>query len=597
MPALVSRDILPDHLPNCEDFTLAKLVSLPARIPSVGEWNNGWMKLLALMAAGAMFANAQSFADLRDQFYNDYFRFSPSEGTSAGFHQYDSQLENFSQSANRAQLAMFRKYIPLFERMPASDERDMLLSQMHAQILDIDQIRYWQTNPDYYSSYVTASIFSLISRKFAPPEERLKSVIARECLIPRVFDEARINLKNPPRIFTEVALEQMPGIISFFSKDVPKAFSAVTNKAAMADFHKSNAGVLAALERYQHFLKADVLPRSRGDFRLGSERYSKKLLYNEMVDIPLDRLLKIGYEDLRKNQRQLKEVARQIDPAKTPGQIADELAKDHPPPDQLLQSFRDTFANLKQFITSHHIIDIPSEGNPILEETPPFMRALTTASMDTPGPYEKKATEAYFNVTLPEKSWSPKETQEYMTAFSRGTIISTAIHEAFPGHYVQLLWFQKVQSKVRKLTQCGSNVEGWAHYTEQMMLDQGYGNHDPKLRFGQLIDALLRDCRYIVGIEMHTGNMSYEQGIKFFMKQAYMSHAYAERETKRGTSDPTYLVYTLGKLEILKLREDYHRKVGSTFNLEQFHDEFVKQGGIPIKIIRKNMLGNDSPAL
>jgi uncharacterized protein (DUF885 family) len=389
----------------------------------------------------------------------------------------------------------------------------------------------------------------------------------------------------------------MPGIISFFGKDVPKAFSAVTNKAAMADFRKSNAGVLAALERYQHFLEADVLPRSRGDFRLGSERYSKKLLYNEMVDIPLDRLLKIGYEDLRKNQRQLKEVARQIDPAKTPGQIADELAKDHPPPDQLLQSFRDTFANLKQFITSHHIIDIPSEGNPILEETPPFMRALTTASMDTPGPYEKKATEAYFNVTLPEKSWSPKETQEYMTAFSRGTIISTAIHEAFPGHYVQLLWFQKVQSKVRKLTQCGSNVEGWAHYTEQMMLDQGYGNHDPKLRFGQLIDALLRDCRYIVGIEMHTGNMSYEQGIKFFMKQVYMTHAYAERETKRGTSDPTYLVYTLGKLEILKLREDYHRKVGSTFNLEQFHDEFVKQGGIPIKIIRKNMLGDDSPAL
>lgn len=184
-----------------------------------------------------------------------------------------------------------------------------------------------------------------------------------------------------------------------------------------------------------------------------------------------------------------------------------------------------------------------------------------------------------------------------MTAFNRGTIESTAIHEAYPGHYVQLLWFHQVRSKVRKLAQSNSNVEGWAHYTEQMMLDEGYGNHDPKLRFGQLIDALLRDCRYIVGIEMHTGHMTYEQGIQFFMKHGYMTRDYAERETKRGTSDPTYLVYTLGKLQILKLREDYHQKMGTAFNLEQFHNDFVKQGGIPVSVIRKTMLGNDSPSL
>lgn len=544
-----------------------------------------------------MFANAQSFAELRDQFYTDYFHFSPSEATSEGFHQYDSQLEDFSQTSNRAELAMFRKYIPLFEKMPATDERDLLLSKINGQILEIDKIRHWQTNPDYYSSSITSSIFALISRKFAPPEERLRSVIARERLMPQVFQDARANLKNPPKIFTEIALEQLPGIIGFFSNDVPKAFLAVTGKSELAEFQKSNSAVIAAIESYRQFLKEDVLPRSHGDFRLGAENYRKKLLYDEMVDIPLDRLLKIGYDNLHQNQKELAEVARKIDPTKTPEQIADKLGKDHPAPDDLLQSFRDTFADLRQFITTRQIIGIPSAANPILEETPPFMRALTTASMDTPGPYEKKATEAYFNVTLPEKSWSREETREYMTAFNRGTIISTAIHEAFPGHFVQLLWFQKVQSKVRKLTQSGSNVEGWAHYTEQMMLDEGYGNHDPKLRFGQRIDALLRDSRYIVGIEMHTGNMTYEQGIEFFMKQGFMTRAYAERETKRGTSDPTYLVYTLGKLEILKLRDDYHQKVGAAFNLEQFHNEFVKQGGIPIKIIRKNMLGNDSPAL
>ena len=189
--------------------------------------------------------------------------------------------------------------------------------------------------------------------------------------------------------------------------------------------------------------------------------------------------------------------------------------------------------------------------------------------MDTPGPYEKTAKEAFFNVTLPEKSWSAKQTEEHMEGFNRGTIISTAVHEAYPGHYVQFLWMQNVPSKVRKLLGCSSNAEGWAHYTEQMMLDEGYGNGDLKLRLGQLQDALLRNARFIVGIQMHTGKMTMEQGIDFFVKEGYTSHANGERETKRGTSDPTYLYYTLGKLEILKLREDYKKLKGSAFSLRR----------------------------
>ena len=159
-----------------------------------------------------------------------------------------------------------------------------------------------------------------------------------------------------------------------------------------------------------------------------------------------------------------------------------------------------------------------------------------------------------------------------MAGFNRGTIISTAIHEAYPGHYVQFLWVPNAPSKVRKLLGAGTNVEGWAHYCEQMMLDEGYGGGDRKLRLGQLQDALLRDARYIVGIQMHTGKMTYEQGIEFFVKEGYQSRANAERETKRGTSDPTYLVYTLGKLEILKLREDYNGREGAAFSLQDFHD-------------------------
>jgi hypothetical protein len=556
------------------------------------------MRFFALLVAMATITSAQTpFDALVDRFYQDYYNYAPSEGTAVGFHQYDRQLENYSQSSLQSARKMLLGYLAEFEKMPRGDDRDLITGKIKAQLLALDDIPYWRTNPDFYSSNATASIFSLISRKFAPPEQRLASVIAREKQIPAMLRTAEVNLKDPPRIYTEVALEQLPGIEDFFTSDVPKAFMGVQDQNLLREFQNVNKAVLESLRGYETFLKSDLLPRSKGDFRLGADNYRKKLLYEEDVNIPLDRLLAIGYDNLHQNQKQLAEVAKQIDGNKTPQQIADELGGDHPPADQLLQAFRSTFDNLKSFINAHQIITIPSPIEPILEETPPFMRALTTASMDSPGPYEKTATEAYFNVTLPERKWSPKETQEFMTAFSRGTIASTAIHEAYPGHYTQLLWFKQVQSKVRRLTQCGSNVEGWAHYTEQMMLDEGYGNNDPKLRFGQLIDALLRNCRYIVGIEMHTGRMSYQQGIEFFMKQAYMTHAYAERETKRGTSDPTYLVYTLGKLQILKLREDYRQKIGAAFNLEQFHNDFVKQGGIPVSIIRKNMLGNDSPSL
>jgi uncharacterized protein (DUF885 family) len=184
-----------------------------------------------------------------------------------------------------------------------------------------------------------------------------------------------------------------------------------------------------------------------------------------------------------------------------------------------------------------------------------------------------------------------------MEGFNRGTIVSTAVHEVYPGHYTQFLWLSRVPTKVRKLIGCSTNAEGWAHYSEQMMLDEGYGNGDLKLRLGQLQDALLRNARYIVGIEMHTGKMTYEQGIGFFVKEGYQTRANGERETKRGASDPTYLYYTLGKLQILKLRADYKTMKGPAFDLREFHDSFMQQGFPPIKIVRRALLGNDSPVL
>jgi uncharacterized protein (DUF885 family) len=559
-------------------------------------------------------ANAQ-FRTLSDQYFEQAtFAYNPTFGTMAGLHQYDSKLENYSHATVDAQITTLHDFEKKFNDLPAFQmdgstqaDREMVIDDIHSKLLTLEVIKPWEKNPDTYSSGIANSAFVLMERKFAPPDERLRSLIAREKQMPAVFAAARQNLKNPPRIYTEIALEQLPGIVSFFQGDVPEAFKDATDAATKAEFKKTNAQVIAALNSYESWLKQDLLPRSDGDFRLGSDTFSKKLEYDEMVDTPLPKLLEIAYADMHKNQAEFARVAKEVDSSKTPQEVLAELATIHPASDHLLQSFRDTFNGLISFINTNHIITIPSDVRPTLEETPPFMRATTQASMDPPGPFETHSTTAYFNVTLPEKNWTEEHIAEHMAAFNVGTVISTSVHEAYPGHYVQFLWTNYAPlSKVRKLIGANTNIEGWAHYCEQMMLDAGFGQpgtgaKDVReahlIRLGQLQDALLRDARFVVGIKMHTDEMTFDQAVYFFVKEGYQSRSVGTVETKRGTSDPTYLYYTLGKLQILKLRGDLEKKEGSNFSLQRFHDDFMRQGGAPIKIVRQALLGDNSPTL
>jgi uncharacterized protein (DUF885 family) len=560
---------------------------------------------------------AQTFDFLTDQYFGQiYFHFSPTAGTSAGLHQYDTQLEDYSADAVKSEVAALRdiekKLLEIdptaLDAEPAADYA-ILLNNVRAQLLQLEVIRPWEKNPDNYSSGVTNSIFTIMERPYAPVNTRLRAAIAREKLIPQVFAEARKNLKNPPRIYTEIALEQIDGSISFFQNDVPEAFKETDDAKAKAEFATTNAAVIAAMKDYAAWMKSDLLPRSSGDFKYGADSFKKALAFNEMVDIPLDHLLEIALADLHKNQAEFARVAKEIDPKKTPQEELAELAAIHPAPDKLLQAFQDRFNSEINFIHTHHIIGIPSTVQPTLEETPPFERATTQASMDPPGPFEKGSTKAYFNVTLPGPTWPKEKTEEYMAAFNVGTIVSTSVHEAWPGHYIQFLWTPQFPSKIRKLLGANTNIEGWAHYCEQMMLDEGYNapgvgakdEHESKLiRLGQLQDALLRDARFVVSIRLHTGTggaMSIEQAQEFFVAEGYQSRPIAEVETKRGTSDALYLYYTLGKLEIMKLREDVRKQQGAAFSLEKFHNDLMRQGFAPIKVIRKAMLHNGSPVL
>jgi len=558
----------------------------------------------------------QKFEKVSDDYFDQvYFRYGPTNGTSAGLHQYDGQLENFSRKSIDAEITALKNFEKQIEAIHPDDakenfvprsDREMVLSNIRSELLTLETIRPWEKNADNYSGTCANGAFVLMERKFASPDERLRSLVSREKQMPALLDSARVNLKNPPHIYTEIAIEQLPDIVSFFEKDVPLAFADAQDAALKAEFAQTNAAVISGLNSYLNWLKTDLLPRSNGDYRIGADTFQKKLAYDEMVDTPLDKLLEIGWTDLKKNQAHFNEVAKELEPAKDPRAVVEQLGSYHPAPDHLLDAFRATFDGLVSFIRANHIVTIPSDVRPIVEETPPFMRATTFASMDTPGPFEKNATEAYFNVTLPDPSMKPEEVEGYMHSFNIGTVISTAVHEAYPGHYIQFLWVPQAPSKVRKLLGANTNVEGWAHYTEQMMLDQGYGQpgagakderESKFLRLGQLQDALLRNARFIVGIEMHTGKMTFDEAVAFFQKEGYQSKETAMVETKRGTSDPTYLYYTLGKLEIMKLREDMKKKQGAAFSLEEFHNNFLRQGFPPVKIVREAMLGDNSPTL
>jgi uncharacterized protein (DUF885 family) len=530
---------------------------------------------------------------------DDFMRRNPSAATDLGIHTYNAQLDDLSRAAiadESKALAGFRALAAAIDpstlALDAQLDREQLIHALDAGILANDAIRQWATNPDLYSGAVTNAAYVLMKRPFAPAAERLKALIAREGRMPALLEDARRNLSNPPEIYTQIALEQIDGNIDFFKNDVPAAFDEVKDQELRAAFSKSNEAVVAALGEYKAYLKSTVLPASKGSYAFGADLYRKALSANEMIDLPLDRLLDLAERDRQKNESAFQEAAKKIDPSTSAAEVLASLQKDHPAPAKLLQTTQDMLDSLRQFIESHHVITIPPGSDPAqVKETPPFMRSTTSASMDTPGPFETAKLRGRYNMTLPDPSWPPDKQADFMRQWYSAAISNVSVHEVYPGHYVQFLYAKQFPSDVRKVYGANTNIEGWAHYCEQMMLDEGLRAEDPRYRLAQLQDALLRDVRFIAGIKMHTQGMTWQDAAKLFETEGHQPGPVAESEAKRGTSDALYGYYTMGKLMILKLREDYKAKQGSSYTLQGFHDAFIKIGPLPLPLIRRAMLG------
>jgi uncharacterized protein (DUF885 family) len=527
------------------------------------------------------------------------YRYHPTQATYLGIHKYDDQLEDYSYQGVTAELDESRRLRTQVEAIaPAALSLDRQLDREHvlhaldSRILTLDVVRPWARDPDTYSSGITNSAYIMVKRSFAPLEERLRRLIAREKAMPKAFDQARRNLENPPRVYVEIAIEQLDANRDFFKDSVPEAFAEVTEPALVEEFRRANEAVLTALAAYKTWLQNDLLPRAHGEFAYGAETYQRKLWADEMIDTALDTLLSIAEADLRKNQAAFIATAKQIDPKRPAGEVFAAVERDHPPAARLLPVVQGTLDGLARFVTDHHIATIPPAERARVQETPPFMRATTTASMDTPGPFEKAETEAYYSVTLPDPSWPAAKIEDYMRGWYNPAISNVSVHEVWPGHYLQFLYAKDFPSDVRKVFGANTNIEGWAHYGEQMMIDEGLHADDPRYRLAQLQDALLRDVRFIVGIRMHTQGMTMAQAREAFVKEAYQPEPVADAETKRGTSDALYGYYTMGKLMILKLRDDYKAKAGASYSLQAFHDAFIKLGPLPLPLIRRAMLGS-----
>lgn len=543
---------------------------------------------------------------LAEDYFTAYYRYAPSAATAYGVHEYDAQLDDLSAGAiasRRDQLHAFRVRLDSVRArgIAGNDSIDALLigNAIDAELLELERVQGWKRNPMGYISLPGGAVHGLIKRDFAPAKERLGSVIGRLRAVPAVLAAMRANVDNPPREFTDLALRVAKGSVGFYRGTVAAwaVDAAAGDSALLREFTLANEAAASAMDSAFHWLKDDLLPRSKGAYAIGPELFAAKLRAEEMVDLPLDRLLAIGEATLERDHDAAVAVAKEIDPTSTPQQVVAELSLDHPTADDLIPSVRNSIEAARRYVVEHDIATFPSEVRPTVEETPPYARVGSFASMDTPGPFEAKATEAFYYVTPPERDWDGKRVEEHLRQYSRTVVDVINVHEAYPGHFMQFLYVKQFPSRARKQLYAASNVEGWAHYAEQMMLEEGFGGGDPRMRLAQLLEALVRDCRYVVGIKLHTQGMSVADAAKCFVERGFAEPENGYEEARRGAYNPTYLYYTLGKLMTYKLRDDYQRAKGSAYTLKGFHDAFLREGGVPLPILRRLLLPGDTASV
>jgi uncharacterized protein (DUF885 family) len=548
--------------------------------------------------------SAEPLPHFVDEYLSYLYEVHPTSATFDGVHVHDDLLEDFSRRAIDEQvrgLGGFARRLASIDPARLTDterlERPALEASIRARLFELEQIRTWERNPQHYGDMLATSLAGQALFEYAPLAERARRVHSKLRQVPRLMQAARDNIKDPPGIYVKVGLESLRGAQRFIDHDLPRAFGSLGDLHLLGDLADAATEASAAVAAYAQYLEEDVAPRAKGSFRLGRERFEEKLRIEEGITLPAERLLEIAMRELRATQEEFRRVASRRnggDPLAAWARVKD----DHPPAGKLVATAQDQLSSLLDFIQTARLVTIPDGADVQVAPTPRFYR-WTFASMWTPGPFETRPMRAFYYITDVEPSWPPERQLEHLRDFNHGALWAISIHEVYPGHFLHYQHLRRIESKLRKSILFSSTafVEGWAHYCEQMMVEQGFRREDDAVRLGQLAEALVRLCRFVVGIRLHCEDLSVEQGVRFFKEEAFLEEPSARREAERGTFDPSYVLYTAGKLMVLKLREDYKAHAGARYSLRAFHDELLGNGTLPVWLHRALMLGESNGAM
>ena len=540
-----------------------------------------------------------------NHFVDDYLAYlhevHPTSATLDGIHTYDDHIEDMSRQGVEQHTRALSGFARRLQDINTNDltavekaEQPMIASNIQARMFELEQTRTWERNPQLYSDTLCSSLAAQVVFTHAPLPERARRVLSKLRQTTRVVQAARDNIKDPPGIFVKVGLETFRGALNFIEKDLPRAFSELDDMHLLGDLADASTEAVQAIGSYVQYLEEELAPKARASFRLGKGMFERKLKLDESIAMDADRLLAIALREFKTTQDEFRTLAGRLDGG-DPIAAWRHAKESHPGPGELTGAAQKQLEELATFIDRHAIVSRPEGGAVIVAPTPEFYR-WSFASMWVPGPFEQKPTRAYYYLTDADPAWPLERQQEHLRDFNYPTLWAISIHEVYPGHFLHYQFLRRVESKVRKsiMFSPASFVEGWAHYTEQMMVEAGFRRDDQTLKLGQLAEALIRLARFIVSIRLHVEDWSVEQGMRFFRDECFMEEGGARREAERGTFDPTYLVYSVGKLMLLKLRRDFKEQQGSKYSQKAFHDQLLSNGTATFAAHRQLMLGDSS---
>jgi uncharacterized protein (DUF885 family) len=541
-----------------------------------------------------------------EQYFQEEFRRHPYFSTQQGYHDYDDRLDDLSPEARAADRDLTRRRL---DRLDKEIERKKL--SPHNRI-DFDIFRHsltyqlWQAehdnrfefDPRVYGEYISDSVFLLFTQSTLPRERNVQNAAKRITFIPKVVAAAKAGLKNPPKVLTEIAIKRNRGAIAFYEKDVYE-FAKETPGAEPLGTPCREA--VKALRDYQDWLEKDLLPRSAGDWRLGREKFVRKLELELDAGLSADEVLKLAEAEADRVERDMYVIARQLWAKHFPGtplppddpagrrhaikSVMDELGKDHGKPDDLVVDARQTVEQIKAFIREKKILTLPDPDRCKVVEMPEFQRGFSVAYLNPAPPLDPKADSLYA-VAPPPRDWSAERVETFLREYNRAMLQVLTIHEAYPGHYVQLAYSNQCPSLIRKVLWSGTFAEGWAVYTEQMMLDQGYGNGDPSLRLHQLKFYQRAVINAILDHKMHCANMTDDEALRLLIDRGFQTEAEAVGKIARAKQSSTQLsTYFVGRTAFYRLRQDVQRKQGDKFDLGKFHEAVLGHGTLPVKYL------------